>query len=77
MPGSDRRRRPLARVGASGGSGRLSDGVLVEIDGGYALSADGRQRLIRLEQTSDQPFADQHRQPKLVAWSWSRKACAP
>jgi hypothetical protein len=61
--GPDRRRRPLARLSAQDVRVALSDGVLEEIDGGYALSADGRSRLIRLEQTSDQPFADQHRQP--------------
>ncbi len=41
----------------------MSDGLLEEGEGGYRLSSAGEGRLARLEQVSDQPFADQHRQP--------------
>ncbi len=61
--GSDRRRRPFARVGRAEVQRAISDGLLSRVGEGYRLSADGQGRLVRLQQTSDQPFADQHRKP--------------
>jgi len=60
---ADRRRRPLARISAGELQCALSDGVLEAVGGGYRLSAEGHNRLTRLDRTSDQPFADQHRKP--------------
>ncbi len=62
--GPDRRRRPAVRVSEREVRKAESDGVLEPAPGGYVLSADGQGRLVRLLQPSDQPFADQHRQPQ-------------
>lgn len=64
--GTDRRRRPLARVSAREMGLANSDGILAEVEGGYRLSLDGLGRLQRLNQSGDQPFADQHRMPAMA-----------
>ncbi|MCP2678344.1 DUF6456 domain-containing protein [Maricaulaceae bacterium NA33B04] len=64
--GTDRRRRPLARVSAREMGLANSADILAEVEGGYRLSLDGLGRLQRLSQSGDQPFADQHRKPALA-----------
>ena len=84
--GADRRRRPFATAAERAVRAGVSDGVLHAVEGGYALTPEGRARIARTDSRTDQPFADQHRRsgPRIVmeaggervAWG-DLETCAP
>ncbi len=59
--GTDRRRRPFANASEREVREAVSAGALVQVEGGYRLSPEGRCRISRADGRTDQPFADQHR----------------
>lgn len=61
--GLDRRRRPFATACERAVREAVSAGALSRVEGGYVLTPEGRARINRADARTDQPFADQHRDP--------------
>lgn len=59
--GADRRRRPFATASVADAQAAVSDGLLIAIQGVYALTDAGRAALRRQDARTDQPFGEQHR----------------
>jgi hypothetical protein len=59
--GSDKRRRPLARLGEAEMRQALAAGIVEPGEGGFLLSEAGRSNLRRQQAETDCPHAEQHR----------------